>query len=168
MKDWYWSWNFNTLATWCKEQAHWKRPWCWERLKAGEEGDNRGPAGWMASPTQQTWVWANSGRWWRTGKPGVQQPTGSQRVRHDWSTEQQFTCLFSHLTISSWQVGSTSCSLLYHWMREETYWSENNAVNRHHVCSILSCSIRLREQSLGNATTSVKQGWPDVSLLLHL
>ena len=50
-----------------------KRPWCWERLKAGGEGDNRGWDGWMASPIQWTWVWASSGRWWRTGKPGVLQ-----------------------------------------------------------------------------------------------
>ena len=46
---------------------------CWERLRAGEEGDNRGWDGRMASPTQQTWVWANSGRWWGTGRPGVLQ-----------------------------------------------------------------------------------------------
>ena len=54
-KDWCWSWNSNTLATWW-ELTHWKRPWCWERLKAGE-GDDRGWDGWMASPTQWTWVW---------------------------------------------------------------------------------------------------------------
>ena len=41
-KNWCWSWNFNTLATWCKELTHWKRHWCWERLKAGGEGDDRG------------------------------------------------------------------------------------------------------------------------------
>ena len=51
-----------TLATWCKEPTHWKRPWCWERLRAGGEGSNRGWDGWMASPTQWPWVWANSGR----------------------------------------------------------------------------------------------------------
>ena len=51
-----WSWNSNTLATWCEELTHWKRPWCWERLRAGGEGDNRGWDGWMASPTQWTWV----------------------------------------------------------------------------------------------------------------
>ena len=51
----------------------WKRPWCWERLKAGGEGDDIGWDGWMASPTQWIWVWASSGRWWRTGKPGVLQ-----------------------------------------------------------------------------------------------
>ena len=55
-KDWCWSWRSNTLATWCKELTHLKRPWCWERLRAGGEGDDRGCDGWMASPTQWTWV----------------------------------------------------------------------------------------------------------------
>ena len=59
--DWCWSWSSNTLATWCKELTHWKRPWCWEGLKAGGEGDYRGWDGWMVSLTQWTWVWANSG-----------------------------------------------------------------------------------------------------------
>ena len=59
-KDWCWSWNSKTLAIWCEELTHWKRPWCWERLKAGE-GDNRGWDGWMASLTQWTWVWVGSG-----------------------------------------------------------------------------------------------------------
>ena len=75
-------------ATWCEEVTHWKRPWCWERLGAGE-GHDRGWDGWMASLTRWTWVWASSGRWWWTGKPGVLQSTGSQRVGHDWATEQQ-------------------------------------------------------------------------------
>ena len=69
--------NFNTLATWCEELTHWKRPWCWERLKAGGEGGNRGWDGWMASPTQWTWVWASFGNWWQTGKPGMLQSMGS-------------------------------------------------------------------------------------------
>ena len=60
-KDWWWSWNSNTLATSCKELTHWKRPWCWEGLGAGGEGDNRGWDGWMASQTRCTWVWVNSG-----------------------------------------------------------------------------------------------------------
>ena len=64
----------------------WKRLWHWERLKTGE-GDNREWDGLMASPTWCTWVWASSGNWWRTGKPGVLQSMGSQRVRHDWATE---------------------------------------------------------------------------------
>ena len=63
-QDWCWSWNSNTLATWCEELTLLKRPWCWERLKTGGEGDDRGWDGWMASPTQWTWVWVNSRRWW--------------------------------------------------------------------------------------------------------
>ena len=85
-KDWCWSWNSNTLATWCKELTQWKRPWCWERLKEGGKGDDRGWDGWMASPTQWTRVWASSGSWWWTGRPGVLQSMGSQRVGHDWVT----------------------------------------------------------------------------------
>ena len=57
--------------------------------KAEGEGNNRGRDSWMASLTQWTWVWASSGRWWRTGKPGMLQSMGSQRVRHSWATEQQ-------------------------------------------------------------------------------
>ena len=66
-KDW-WSWN---------------SPWCWERLRAGGEGDDRGRDGWMASPTQRTWVWVDSGSWQWTGRPGVLQFMGLQRVRHN-------------------------------------------------------------------------------------
>ena len=86
-QEWCWSWNSNTLATSCKELTHWKRPWCWEGLGAGGEGDDRGWDGWMASPTRLTYVWLNSGSWWWTGRPGVLQFMGSQRVRHDWATE---------------------------------------------------------------------------------
>ena len=75
------------LATWYEEPTHWKRPWCWERLKVGGEGNNRRWDGWTASPTQWTWVWVSSRSWWRTGKPGVLQSMGSQRVGHDWVTE---------------------------------------------------------------------------------
>ena len=61
----------HTFATWCEELTHWKRSWCWERLKAGGVEDNRGQDGWMASVTQRTRVWASSGGWWWTGKPGM-------------------------------------------------------------------------------------------------
>ena len=86
-----WSWNSSTLATWCEELTHWKRPWYWERLKAGGEGDNRGWDGWKASLTQWTWVWVNSGSWWWTGRPGVLQSMGSHRVGHDWVAELNLT-----------------------------------------------------------------------------
>ena len=61
-KDWCWSWSYNTLATWCEVSTHWKRPWCWGRLRAGGEEGNRWWDGSRASPTQWTCVWANSGR----------------------------------------------------------------------------------------------------------
>ena len=63
--------------------TQWKTPWCWDGLGAG------GWDGWMALLTQWRWVWAISGRQWSTGKPGVLQSTGTQRVGHDWTTEQQ-------------------------------------------------------------------------------
>ena len=82
------------------QRTHLKRPWCWERLRAGGEGDDRGWDGWMASPTRWTWVWASSGSWRWTVKPGVLQSMGLQRVRHDWATElnwiikKQYKCVF--------------------------------------------------------------------------
>ena len=89
-KDWCWSWNSNTLATWWEELTHLKRPWCWEKLGAGGEGDDKGWDGWMASPTQWTWIWVDFWSWW-TGRPGMLQFTGSQRVGHDWATELNWT-----------------------------------------------------------------------------
>ena len=93
-EDWFWSWNSNTLATWCEELTYLKKPWCCERLKAGE---GRGWDGWMASPTRWTWVWVNSRSWWWTGRPGMLQFMGSQRVRHDWVTELNWTLIDFHI-----------------------------------------------------------------------
>ena len=76
-----------TQILWPPDSKSWKRPWCWERLRAGGGGDYRGWDGWMVSPTWWTWVWVNSGSWWWTGRPGVLQFMGSQRVGHDWATE---------------------------------------------------------------------------------
>ena len=90
-KDWCWSWNSNTLAISCKELTHWKRPWCWEGLGAGGEGDDRGWGGWMASLTWWTCAWVNSRSWWWTGRPGMLWFMGLLRVRHDWETEQSWT-----------------------------------------------------------------------------
>ena len=70
-KEWCWSWNSSSLATSCEELIHWKRPWCWEGLGAGGEGDDRGWDGWMASLTRWAWLWVDSGSWWWTGRPGV-------------------------------------------------------------------------------------------------
>ena len=81
-----------------EELTHWKRPWCWERLKVGGEGDNIGWDGWMASPTQWTWVWVNCGNWWWTGRSGMLQSMRSQIVGHDrlaelsWTEAQSVNC----------------------------------------------------------------------------
>ena len=100
-KDWFWSWNSNTLATSREEVTHWKRPWCWEGLGAGGEGDNRGWDGWMASPTQWTWVWVNSRSWWWIGRPGVLWFMGSQRVGHDQLTKLNWVvhCVYVRLCV---------------------------------------------------------------------
>ena len=86
-KDWCWSWNCNTLATWCEELSHWKRPWCWEGLKAGGEGGDRGWDGWMAPLTWLTWVSASLWCWWWTGRSGMLQSMGLQRIGHDRAIE---------------------------------------------------------------------------------
>ena len=96
--------NSSTLATSCEELTHWKRFWCWEGLGAGGEGDDRGWDGWMASPTRWKWMWVNSGNWWWTGRPGVLQFMGSQRVRHDWATElTDVSLIFLGLYLDMWQ-----------------------------------------------------------------
>ena len=74
---------------------------CWERLKAGGEGGDRGWDGWLTSPTQWTRVWVDSNSWWWTGRPGVLQSTGSQRVRHDWETVLNWT---EHLYMESRKI----------------------------------------------------------------
>ena len=76
----------NPLATWCEELTHLKRPWCWERVKVGGEGDHRGLDHWIASPTQWTWVWVNSRSWWWTGKLACCSPWCCKQLRlSDWT-----------------------------------------------------------------------------------
>ena len=78
-------------STWCEQPTQWKRSWCWERLKARGEGDDRGWDGWMVSPTRWTWVWASSGSWWWIGRPDMLQSMVSQRVGHNWANELNWT-----------------------------------------------------------------------------
>ena len=125
-KDWYWSWNSNTLATWCEELTPLKRPWCWERLMAGGEGDDRGWDGWMASPTQWTWVWVDSGSWWWTGRPGVLRFMGLQRVRHDWATELNWTDANSRVIGKDPDAGKD-------WRQEEKGTTEDETVGWYHL-----------------------------------
>ena len=81
-----------------------KRLWCWEGLGAGGEGDDRGWEGWMASPTQCMWIWVNSGSWWWTGRPGVLQFMGSQRVGHNWVTELNWLKVYPSLKNTAFKV----------------------------------------------------------------
>ena len=74
------------------------KDWCWVGLGAGGKGDDRGWDGWMALPTRWTWVWVNSRSWWWTGRPGVLQFMGSQKVRHDWATELNWTECFAYFS----------------------------------------------------------------------
>jgi len=82
-----------TPVLWPPDVKWWliERPLCWERLRAVGEGDDRGWDGRMASPTQWTWVWVDSGSWWWSGRPGVLRFMGFQRVGHDWATELNWT-----------------------------------------------------------------------------
>ena len=104
--------NSSTLATSCKELTHWKRPWCWEGLGAGGEGDDRGWDGWMASLTRWTRVWVVSWSWWWTGRPGVLRFMRSQRVGHDWPTELNWVIYISGSQLSKfsrwWPLSTTN------------------------------------------------------------
>ena len=125
-----------------QELTHWKRPLCWERLKAGGEGDNRGWTGWMVSLTQWTWVWASSGSWWWTGKPGVLQSIGSQSRTWlsnwtDWTESSLARSLAgyspcSHRIRHDWATGHTVsfCTALY---KETWTWT----MFLHHVQRVL-------------------------------
>ena len=116
-KDWSWNWNSNTLATLCEELTYFKRPWCWERLKAGGEGDDRGWDGWMASLTQLTWVWVNFSSWWWTGRPGVLQSMELEIVRHNWGTEMNWTAAISFLCMylekTKTLIWKDTCTLVF-------------------------------------------------------
>ena len=91
------------MCTSCEELTHWKMPWCGVRLNVGGEEGCRGWNSWIASLTQWTWTWANSGRWWWTGRPGVLPFMGSQRVRHDWANELNWTELNCSVGEDSWE-----------------------------------------------------------------
>ena len=138
--------TLNTLATWCKELTHVKRPWCWERLRAGGEGDNRGWDGWMASSTRWTWVWVDSGSWWWTGRPGVLRFLGLQRVGHDWATELNFIRAYKTL----WNLRpiiprtvTTTCffSLVILGNMQDISWKDAKALTQ--PSSILSLSLSI-------------------------
>ena len=99
--------SYETPVLWPPHVTSWPigKDWCWKGLGAGGEGDDRGGDGWMASLTRWTWVWVNSRCWWWTGRPGVLRFMGSQRVRHDWATELNWTELMAD---SCWDLTENS------------------------------------------------------------
>ena len=106
-------------------------------LGAGGKGDDRGWDGWTASPTRWTWVWVNSRSWWWTGRPGVLQFMGLQRVRHDWATELNWTefsprstalCISMYLCFG---LGSC-CSFCSISSPVDHFWWECIPVSNHH------------------------------------
>ena len=108
--------------------THLKRPWCWERLRAEGDGDDRGWDGWMASLTQWTWVWVDSASWWWTGRPGVLWFMGSQRVRHEWA-ELNWTNI--------WFYGSEICSVVSDPLQPHELYSPWNSPGQNTgVCSL--------------------------------
>ena len=114
-KDWCWSWNSNTLATCCEELTYLKRPWCWERLRAGGEGDDRGWDVWMASLTQWTWVCVDSGSWWWTRRPGVCRSWGGKESdtteRLNWTAQEEEKNFFFLHKFSDNEKPQTFCLL---------------------------------------------------------
>ena len=125
-----WCWSSNTLATWREEVTHRKRPWCWARLKAGGEGDDRRWDGWMASLSQWAWAWASSGSWWWTGKPGVLQSTGSQRIGHDWAIELNKTVSHSRTGILLFQLPKVHLA---------SCWQTRHSRHWINICTMLYC-----------------------------
>ena len=91
-----------------------------ERLKVGE-GDNKAWDGWMALPTQWTWVWVNSRSWWWSGRPGVLQSMGPQRVRHEWTDWQKTqhvrvhcVCIITTVSPKKWLLQASQKILFCH------------------------------------------------------
>ena len=133
-----------------------EKTWCWERLKAGVEGDDREWGGWMASLTKRTWVWVNSGSWWWTGRPGVLQSTGSQRLGHDWATELNWL----------WKL----------WDPGRRFWTPNKAktekscfekANTHPVAGLLH-TVPAIDLSVPMSMDSAPATWSDSCNQLHL
>ena len=116
--------------------------WCWEGVGAGGEGDDRGWDGWMASQTQWTWVWVNSGSWWWTGRPGILRFMGSQRVGHDWATELNWTELNTLLSA--------------------THKSSNFST------SLPECNLKTHNSVMGKPLSMFGTTWICVNLLFHL
>ena len=140
----------------------WKRPWCWERLRAGEGEDNRGWDVWMASPTQWTWVWVYSRSLWWTGWPGVLWFMGSQRVKHDQVTELNWNedkIIHSHKTKS--QTFSSSLRVIANVLRPQPSWNQVDNVDSQSTTQ-LSHYHPIRRRSTSSSGTLLPSSFPSI------
>ena len=112
-----------SILTWCEDPTQWKRPWSWERLKAGRKGNGRAWDVWMVSPTQRTWVWANFMNWWRIGKPAVlcSWCCSESDMTSAWIATIRVFCLHLQSLIRIWIPGTCRPPFLGHRM---IYWLE--------------------------------------------
>ena len=160
---------------------HGKRPWCWEKLRARGEGGSRGWDIWMASPTQWTWVWASSKRLWRTGKPGMLQPMGSQRVKNDLVTEQSWifigrtdaeaeTPILWPPDVKNWLIWKDP-DAGKDWRWEEKGTTEDKTVGWYHTTDMSGSKLRelvIDREAWGAAVHGVsKRVWHDWATELH-
>ena len=130
----------------------WKDPDAGKDLRAGGEGDNRGWDGWVASPTQRTWVWVNSKSWWWTGRPGVLQFMGSQRVGHDWWTE-----LTDWLMVFISDFKNTVSYIVLHGpeLTHSASQCHDKVLFTHHRATVFTKVFRLEEAFLGQYKTKL-------------
>ena len=133
-KDWCWSWNSNTLATW-REELTQRRPWCWKDWRQKEKGMTEDE---MASLSQWTWVWVNSGSWWWTEKPGLQQSMGHKDLdTTEWLNG--LTALYTNLLLNHELVnkGSFSDSFFFFF-----FWPYLGSVHEHFDTSHFMFNIK--------------------------
>ena len=129
------------------------------KIEGGGEGNDRGLNGWLASPTQWTRVWASSGRWWWTGRPGVLQSMGSQRVRHDWVTKLNW---MTHETVRNqlagiypFMIGKDFCK---HKVIEETTGEKTDNIKiKHNEKNLKSVIPNLRQ--IRQTENYLKHAW---------
>ena len=148
--SWWWTGRPGVLqfmgSQWVRHDLATELNWCWERLKVGGEGNDRGWDGWMPSLTRWTWVWVSSGSWWWTGKPGVRWSMGSQRVGHKWETELNWYRFlnyslntsrsflpqsFALASPSAWNSPpSGPCLVWYHFIQVSAQWPPLSTVSK--------------------------------------
>ena len=134
------------LATWCEELTHWKRPWCWERLKVGGEGDDRGWDGWMASLTWWTWVWVGLGAGDGQGSLACCSPWGCKELdtteRLNWT--ELSTSYFKCFKPSILLIANHSNSMRYVFLSACSQWGIKIQKGQHPVRRSVN-AIRLQK-----------------------